>query len=594
MFTCSALMGQWEPLNGPYGGWIHDLKQNEIYQFASTDHGIYRSHDHGNTWKQLTIEGAPGYSSYYFGIHHNKLVASVRVLEAGEEKRFLYKSEDNGDSWIRINRPDSAFYGMDIAINDYGIYIAWNYHLWVSTDEGLTWKYSYLDSLENYFDGLSVYDDHIYVGCSNRLYKSSGSGDVWSEIEVDGLHEGINTINVFDSLIFIREYQYGKLYRSENGGETWTHSISPDWGNGWTNFVKIDSIFYANNSGSILLSRDKGKTWESISNEYVGSIYKMINAGDTILAGTLGEGVMQSTDFGLAFHESNSGMGATVVNAIALDQNSLWTGCYSIGVSRYHIFNGMWDTTLLHVEYEVRDIKTLDNRVFAITDYDGISRSDDNGNSWTVITPIPDFFDFTELYTDGHSILIGGISQFQYSALYISDDYGNTWKPDTFRINDKRYHPSIFARKGNTIFTATGENIFRSTDNGSTWQISSNGLAIDSCWCGIINLFTSDELIFALISDEANYSSKLFISRNNGDTWEFYAPDIHETGFTGLGFITHVDNILLASGSNPNRGGVFVSFDNAITWQSFSEGLSFDKVYEIISDNEYMYAATSG
>src|SRR5258706_11558520 len=198
------------------------------------------------------------------------------------------------------------------------------------------------------------------------------SGDNWSEIEVDGMNEGINTIDVFDSLIFIREYQYGKLYRSEDGGETWTYSLDPDWGNGWTNFVKIDSIFYANNVGSILQSKDKGKTWEPIIGDYyLGGIYKMICVGDTILAGTLGQGVLQSIDFGFSFHESNSGIGATVVNDIASDQSSLWTGCDYIGVSRYQKFNGAWDTTLLPVEYGIRDIKTLDNRVFLIKDYDG-------------------------------------------------------------------------------------------------------------------------------------------------------------------------------------------------------------------------------
>src|SRR6185503_427178 len=97
--------------------------------------------------------------------------------------------------------PDSAGF-LEIVINDYGIYINDNDNFWVSTDEGITWKFSKLDSIVDYFDALTVYNGVIYVGGYRKIYKSSVSSDEWTEIIVDDMNESVNSIHVFDSIIF--------------------------------------------------------------------------------------------------------------------------------------------------------------------------------------------------------------------------------------------------------------------------------------------------------------------------------------------------------------------------------------------------------
>src|SRR4030095_10918525 len=194
VFSLSNLSAQWEPLNGPYGGWIYDLDQNQTFQYASTNHGLYRSSDNGITWEHLKIGDLPVYSSWAIGIHQDQLVVSVRIRSEGEHQSLLYRSEDNGNSWTLITRPDTAYFQSEIAINDYGIYLSWNYDLWVSTDEGQTWNYSSLDSI-NYFDALSAYDGHIYVGGYKKYYKSSLSSDEWEGIDVGGMGESVNSMH---------------------------------------------------------------------------------------------------------------------------------------------------------------------------------------------------------------------------------------------------------------------------------------------------------------------------------------------------------------------------------------------------------------
>ncbi|MEO6131694.1 MAG: T9SS type A sorting domain-containing protein [Saprospiraceae bacterium] len=593
IFLSFPIHAQWESMQGPYGGWIFDLKQNDNYQFACSEGGIFRSSDGGLSWKLLSPGEQSGYEAEHIGVFKTTLVAGCRSGISPNEKKYLFLSHDNGDHWQPVTYPDSAYF-YEIVVSEFGIYLEGFYHLWFSTDDGITWSYSKLDSLVQYYDALTIYDGVIYIGGHNAIYKSSSEDD-WTKIEVDGLHESINSIDVFDSIFLVREYQYGKLYRSGDYGNTWTHSEIPDWGNGWTHFVKINNDIYANYHHQVLRSVDAGKTWEEIAEDNGGWFYKMINVDSVIIGGSLGEGIFRSVDLGNSFKQSNKGLGATVVNAVTVDSDYVWTGCNYIGISRQDKSNGIWSDVLLPTQYELFDIKPLDDHLFVIADFSLIYRTQDDGVTWTDVTPV--FIDqqSSELFTFGHSILAGGISAvFGNSPLIISSDLGNTWKPFALKINNNNYWPSLIAEKGNYLFTTDWSNVFRSQDNGMTWEIKVNNLNLDTNWnSSIVNIIVSDNFILLLEANMYKSMSRIHISRDHGDSWDVLASSAPHDEFNGFNYVTAVDDILIASGQKYNSG-MYVSFDEGDSWRPFNEGLFAGGIIKLTSDETYLYAATSG
>lgn len=575
-----SALAQWEPMGGPYGGSVNDLVQNEFYQFASTSNGLYRSDDSGRTWSRLVIGLGPDYTASFMAIHQNQIVVYAGSPHTGEWKNYLVKSDDYGISWTVLNKPETPNY-LTIAINDYGIYVADFTHLWVSTDQGLTWNISSLPRGRE----LSQYNDQIYIGVYKTIFRSASDADEWSEIVVDGMTSAINTFQVFDSVILVRD-EYGKLLVSDDGGETWTNSVIPSYWGAQINFIKINDAFYGYRFDDILRSEDNGLTWDSIATQ--AGIRKMIVAGDTIIAATYSYGILRSTDLGVSFQSHNLILDAARVEAIEADQNYLWTGCSFQGVSRHEKSTNAWDTILLPATFLLQDIKSLDDMIFVVKGYD-IYRSSDEGASWSIITPITNGPGFSQLYIDGQTIRAGGPSENTLRYLYKSNDYGENWQPDTFRINNVPYWPSIFTKKGSILFTADSYHIFRSMDSGLSWEIL-NGYTLDG-W--ITDIKASDNLLFAnqIFGDDVPEGSTSF-SRDNGETWELldigFPAEYHEYGFQ---FETEVNNHLIVTGSDR---GIYISRDQAISWEHFDERLSFNYINEIISDDKYLYAATSG
>jgi photosystem II stability/assembly factor-like uncharacterized protein len=574
-------------MEGPYGGSISYLVQNEFYQFASTRNGVYKSSDHGRTWERLLIGIGPSYSSNYIGLYQNQIVVYGESSISGEKKGYLMKSNDNGNSWIQINKPESDNNIYNIAINAYGIYICDNKHLWASTDQGITWNYSSLNAGR----GLIQYNGQIYISVYQKIFKSSSDADEWSEIEVDGIYSAINTFQVFDSILLVRN-DYSTLYISDDGGESWTRSFTPSSWGAQVNFIKINDVFYGYRYGSILKSENNGLTWDSTST--VTGIRNMIVADDTIIAGTYGSGILRSGDLGISFKPFNLSLDASDVDAIEVDQDYLWAGCSFNGVSRHKIFTNAWDTILFPAPSTLQDIHILDGRIFVIKDRYDIFRSEDDGTSWSSITPRVNGPPFSKLYSDGHVIMAGGPNGSTYSNLFISFDYGSTWQPDTFRINNNAYWPSMFTRKGSTVFTADSDRIFRSLNNGLSWEKLSDEYTPSNCTCFIKNIKASNDLIFVTLQDVKVSSYMTYLSRDNGDTWEFLETGFPmEDNYDGFEFETEVNDILIATGSWP-KYGIYISRDQAGTWQHFDGGLVNENIKEIISDDEYLYAATSG
>ena len=158
---------------------------------------------------------------------------------------------------------------------------------------------------------------------------------------------------------------------------------------------------------------------------------------------------------------------------------------------------------------------------------------------------------------------------------YISPDLGKTWSMVTNGMSTYS-NPSAIIIHNDTIMAAA-DGVFRSTDNGKTW----NQLGQDVITCCILTMSWTGQTI---VLCTYNYGP-LFISNDNGLTWKESGSSIpdYTNGAAILG-----SNIYAATSSH----GIYISTDNGQTYLASNNGLTNLQVYSVMTNNNKIYAGT--
>ena len=223
--------------------------------------GVYKSEDGGKTWKNMGL----GDSRHIARIIVDPVspdvvyVASHGHLFGPNEERGIYKTVDGGKTWKRVLFVNVDTGAADLAIdpsNSRVLYAA----LW--------------DFRRNPFFFRSG-------GPGSAIYKTTDGGETWKKLEGNGLPGGIygriglgttkSNGNVIYALI---EAKDSGLFRSDDKGETWRRmcdkatfdriNFRPFYYSRMTVDPTNDLVVYVY-SGSCSVSRDAGKTYETIS-----------------------------------------------------------------------------------------------------------------------------------------------------------------------------------------------------------------------------------------------------------------------------------------------------------------------------------------
>ena len=259
---------RWRLLDSPMNGqWVHSLAIDPVDAntvFAATGDpsvpAVYRTKDRAKTWERLTIEIADRCQNV--GIPR-PLVLVVDPMDhlsvwVGIEVDGVRHSKDGGDTWTRVEGvltnprdPGKDIFGHNLAdIHDLTIspgppktilVQVWD-DVWASTDEGATWTaWNFCDDhvmgpgpLKTYLRGIAIKpgDPQTMFMCVNhpptctgRLMRSKDAGATWEELELPVEPNSIMSAITIDpaepDLIFAAS-RYGYLYRSEDGGDSWT------------------------------------------------------------------------------------------------------------------------------------------------------------------------------------------------------------------------------------------------------------------------------------------------------------------------------------------------------------------------------------
>ncbi len=256
--------------------------------------------------------------------------------------------------------------------------------------------------------GPPVSSSHI-----SRLLRSSDGGEHWT---VSNIEEAAGKVSfqivALDSMhawITSQDYNGGQtLYKTVDGGETWTPQISNLACGVMLNRFADGLHWLAQNQQYVARSPSNGATWEVATipgyepgeGQYLNAATNMsCTMGDTLWSGTSNGRIVRCTDFGQTSEFITTELGnAAIIFPISFE-NHLKGLCYSLGIGNNH----------------------------------QISKSKDGGTTWTVLPQQPGSMGWNICAIPGLPGAYVLASNYQHAAgkVAITTDFGNTWSVET-------------------------------------------------------------------------------------------------------------------------------------------------------------------
>ncbi|MCB0597086.1 MAG: T9SS type A sorting domain-containing protein [Lewinellaceae bacterium] len=303
--------------------------------------GIYKSLDGGDSWFRVdngTIDNIYSSFGWFFG--------NIRVDPTNPDVVYamgvtLHKSIDGGVSWEDITYMHVDQHGLEIhpvnpnfvvAGNDGGIYLSQN--------GGNSWDHVEVLPLTQFYECEIDFlqPERIYGGAQDNgtMRTLTGGDNDWGQIlGGDGFHV---IVDPTDNDIIYAEYQWGSLFRSDDGG--FDFGFIFNGGNNdrtnWNTPVVMDPsnpevIYYGANR--LYRSPDRGNSWSPISGDLTdglhpsgslafGTITSIAVAPanpEVIYVGTDDGNVQVTQDGGLSWENVSDGLPKRFVTEVAVD-----------------------------------------------------------------------------------------------------------------------------------------------------------------------------------------------------------------------------------------------------------------------------------
>ncbi|MEG3659603.1 T9SS type A sorting domain-containing protein [Arenibacter palladensis] len=231
-----------------------------------------------------------------------------------------------------------------------------------------------------------------------------------------------------------------------------------------------------------------------------------------------------------------------------------------------------WTQTSGPIGGSTEEIFKVQNSLVLATHWGGVYKSIDNGESWNPSNSgfpnNPRIYDMFE--EDG--ILYTSIEN---KGIYVSENQGDSWTSiSPLQKDETSYH--IFIEGDNIYGGLAYGGLIYSPDKGDTWQFKTEGTTGHQ----FVNLHVYNSKLYA------KRNNKLYETQDHGDTWvEIIVPGLSPNGVSSM--TTHNDMLFIADQSN-----VFFSQD-ALTWTNANIPSPGASITSMQSHEGTLYATTN-
>ena len=553
----------------------------DLYK-PSSERGIYRSKNGGNTWEKILFanENAGAVDMTFDPNNPRIMYASTwRIrrtpysLESGGEGSALWKSTDGGDNWTEISKNQGLPSGL------WGI-------------SGVTVS--------------PVNSNRVWVIIENKnggVYRSDDGGKNWKLINQERklrqrawYYTRIYADSQDENIVYVMNVRY---HRSTDGGKTYQTFNAPhgDHHDFWVAPENNQRMIIGDDGGA-QVSFDGGKNWSTYHNQPTAQFYRVTtdnsfpykiygaqqdNSTVRIKHRSLGN-FIDENDW-----EPTAG-GESAHIAIHPENNDI-------------VYGGSYDGFLTRVNHETEEIRS-------------INVWPDNPMGHGVEDMKYRFQWNFPIFTSPHN------SKKLYTTsnqLHVSFNEGHTWQtisPDLTK-NDKskqgpsggpitkdntsvEYYCTIFAsvesyHEEGVIWTGSDDGLIHITkNNGETWtNVTSDQMPE---WLMInsveIDPFNKGGLYVAGTQYKlGDYAPYLYKTEDYGQTWKKITDGIANEHFTRVLRADPNRKGLLYTGT---EAGMYLSFDDGRSWKSFQQNLPLVPITDLALKNNNLIAATQG
>jgi photosystem II stability/assembly factor-like uncharacterized protein len=628
------------PVNSPGMGRVnciafHPTNTNIMWVGAASG-GVWKTTNGGNYWHPMSDHIASlGISSIVVDYQNPDVVyaATGDFNNSDTYSVGVLKSIDGGNTWNTTGLSWIASDQRRISrmlihpVNPNIIYAGTSVGIWRTTDGGVNWQMIRSGSISDlaFRPGDPTV---IYAVLGNGFWRSTNDGATFSPVNINStlpIRRAKIAVTPADPnyvyMLTVRTDNSGfeGLYRSVDGGTSFSQmSTAPNilgyasngssnGGIAWYCLGLVVSPVNKNDvwaaSVNVWRSTNGGSNWQIRAHWYGDQGLPYVHADIHFMeyhpvTGALyicsDGGVDITTNNGASFQQKNNGLAIGQVYRIGLskqDPDRIIGGWQDNGT--HLLSNNTWRHMLGGDGMEGIISHTNFNYMYGCMQYGNIYRTYDGGNNWQKISDnIPEEGSWITPYVmhpTSHNILLAG-----YNNIWRSSNYGSTWTQlsnftgtgyyDKFR--SLAYAPS----NTNYIYAATFNRIYRTANGGQSWvQINNNLPSYPISYISVHH--NNPQIVYVSLSGFYN-GHKVYMTTNGGQTWSNISGSLPNLPA----------NTVIHQKNSP--GGIYVGMDVGVfyrdstltDWVHYFQGLPNVKIaeLEIHYDTERLVAATYG
>lgn len=662
--------------------------QPDHFYFGAVDGGVWESMNAGRTWTPIfdnvkdvasigAIAVAPSDTkTLYVGTGEADMRSDIAYGDG------MYKSTDGGATWTHIGLDDTRQIGS-IAVDPQNanvVYVAALGHqygpnaergVFKTTDGGKTWRKVLYKNENTGAISIAIDPQHpqtLYAalwqtrrppwntyppsnGPGSGVYKTTNGGATWTQL-THGLPAKVGRVGlavapsdpsrVYAQVDTGSDVADGGVYRSDDGGATWTHmaggkSQQRIWERGWyfgriTVDTKNPNVVYVMDTATYR-SDDGGKTFNAIKGSPGGDDYHTlwINPDDPthMILGS-DQGVVVSVDRGKTWSSWYNQPTAQIYHVIADDRFPYW------------VYGAQQDSGAIAVPSQTihQSITTMDWRPIDVGGESGYIAPDpahpgrlfggndatyeDLATGWeqsiSARTAYP-FHIWRQTWTLPIVVSpVDGALYASYQKIFRSRDDGKTWtiiSPDltgpASEDHPSNLDPATLAdsdgipRRG-VVYTIApshfdADTIWAGTDDGLVWITHDGGAHWTNVtppgllpWSkiGIIDASRISAGTAYIAVDRHRLEDLhpyIYVTHDGGAHWKAIANGIPDGAYVNVVRADSKVRGLLYAGT---ERGMYISFDDGTHWQSFQRNLPMTSVRDIDVHGNDLIVGTHG
>lgn len=512
------------------------------------------------------------------------LILPTGEIYMGSEMNGLYKSTDNGSTWVCLidELEEQSIY--DLALDSSGCILASGYFgLYKSCGSG--WEKILMKSVKS----LGVHPNgtiFVGVGSNTGLIISTDGGANWVDCV---LESGTNSINIqyiaangdiyagADGMpVFGENYFMCNLYKSTDVGNTWERigSLKGIFLNALA--VNSQGIVLAGSGWGLYRSQSPFSEWDSLETGFEMPLAMTVNTNDEFVGCFYNNLSYKSADNGNSWVQLSDDKLKGIVGNIRIDPNgNLYCTCNGFGLKRYNESSKKWEVFANNLSRaQIISLGTnKTNLLLAGTDNGDIYYSFDEGNEWLISeTGLEPYIG--KIYCSPSSRIYASAyyTSLTNANFYYSNNQGKDWTKIPFFENNKVI--DVFESASGKLFVSSGNGLYASADDGENWEQIGDGLDGAIINCSIVD---ADGTIFA-----GTTMKGLYRSTNHGVSWECINTSSIDSMYIRTMAMSSNGSII----AGPLYGGLYVSHDKGTTWTKVTNGFTgtFPQMIDISND----------